>query len=161
MNYHKIRNQNTYDEPLSEQISYRVTLQEKEQYEVIARENEISVPELMRNLARENIHQYAISEDLKKNLQISGKIDQIILKNRVISSRKASNLSKINEFLSDFEDFLEAQSKNILDSDLRSKRKDLLDLINIISQVDVVLFNKIKVRASKILKNKHLKALDC
>jgi len=162
MHYSKLKTKENvnFEEPLGELIGFRVTLQEKEIYESIARENEIKVSELFRNLARDYIHEYAISPDLKETLKISNKIEAILLKNRVISSRKPSNLSNLREIFSDFEAFLEAQTLNVSDSDMKSKLSDFKELSKLIILGDPWLFSKLKPQMNRIIKNKHLKRFE-
>lgn len=147
-----------FEAQLEEVIGYRVTKKEKEQYEAIARENEISIGELMRNLAREHIHDYAVSEDLRITLCISNKIEAIIIKNRIISSRKPSNLSHLREFFSDFEAFLDDKISNISDSEIKSRVLDYEELSKLIILNDTWLFLKLKPQMNRIIKNKAYKA---
>jgi hypothetical protein len=156
----KTKDNVNFEDPLSELIAFKVSLKEKEQFEAIARENEISVSELFRNLARENIHNYAISEDLRMTLCISNKIESIVLKARIISSRKPSNLSHLREFFSDFEAFLDEKASNISDSEFKNKLSDFNELKKIIILNDPWLFSKLKPQLNRIIKNKRFKELS-
>ena len=162
MHYKKLNTKDNvnFEDPLTEQISFRVTSKEKGKYEVLARENEISVPELMRNLARDYSHEYAISPELKKNLIISNKIEAILVKNRIISSRKPSNLSNICEIFSDFEAFLGGKLSNNSDSELRFRLSDFREITNLVILHDPDLFLRLKPQMNRIMKNKRIKALE-
>lgn len=162
MNYKRLKVEDcSYDESLNELISYRVTTKEKMQYEVVARENEISQSELLRNLARAYLHEYAISQDLRAFLQISNKIDSILLKKRVISSRKASILSRTREFLNDFEAFLEQKQQNISLTSLQSMKSDYDELVKSVFMADEDIYKQIEKQVIRISKKKVLKLLDC
>jgi len=149
-----------FESPVSELISFRVTEKEKMQYEVIARDNEISISELYRNLARTYMHEYAISDDLRITLMISNKIESVILKNRLISTRKPSNLSNLREFFSDFETYLDEKVTNISDCDFKGKLEDFNELKKLIILHDEWLFLKLKPQLNRIIKNKRFKDLS-
>ena len=162
MNYKRLETKENVNSEalLVGEVGFRVTAKEKGQYELIARENEISISELLRNLARDYIFSYAISPELKTELQISNKIEAITLKNRIISSRKPSNLSHLREIFSDFEAFLEGQTSNISDSELSAKLKDFRELSNLVIVGNPFLFSKLKPQMMRIIKNKHVKRLE-
>jgi len=148
------------ESPLTELIAFKVTLKEKERYEAVARDNDISSSELFRNLARDYIHEYAQSEDLKNYLRVNNKISSILLKGRIISSRKETNLSHLREIFSDFEAFLDDKISNISESDLQNRLSDFRELSKLIILYDPWLFSKLKPQMNRIIKNKLVKALD-
>jgi hypothetical protein len=156
---HQVRTKDNirFEEPLSEIIQFRVTLKERNQIDVIARENYISESELIRNLLRENLYKYANSETLHKKLHISNEIDRILLEKRLISSRNETNLSKMREILTDFEAFLEEHPKRINYDELESRRKELDYLIKLIYEEDLFLSQQLDSQVRRILKNKHVK----
>jgi hypothetical protein len=156
----KTKDNINFEEPLSELVAFKVSIKEREQFDVIARENEISISELFRNLARDYVHEYAISEDLRMTLCISNKISSLVLKARLISSHKPSNLSMTREFLSDFEAFLEEKSSNISDSEFKNRLADFNELKKLIILNDTWLFSKLKPQLTRIIKNKKYKELS-
>lgn len=149
-----------FEEPLSELISFRLTKKELEQIDVISRENYISQSELIRNLIRNHISNYAISPNLKKILKISNQIDSILLENRIVLSRNESNLSKMREILLNFEAFLDHFTKKSSKSELKNRYNQLEYLLQSIYQTDNDLYNLIEHQYLRLIKNKHLKALD-
>lgn len=148
------------EEPLSELISLRLTEKEKLQLEACARENYISLTEVMRNILRENVGHYCVSENLKKTLIVSNEIDRLLINNRIITSRKESNLSKIREICLDFEAFLDEKISNSSDCELKNRKKDIDELIKILVLNDEFLFDRIKAHLTRIFKNKRLKSLN-
>jgi len=162
MHYKRVKTKDNvnFEDVAGEIVAFRVTLKEKEKYEAIARENEITVSEFFRNLARDYSHEYAISPNLKESLKISNKIEAILVKNRVISSRKPSNLSNLREIFSDFEAFLESQTSNLSESELVSRLLDFQELSKLIILGDPWLFSKLKPQMNRIIKNKHVKRLS-
>ena len=149
-----------FDEPVSEQINIKVTVEEKTKLITIAAQNYISISEVMRNLIRENLHNYALSPELKKNMFISSQIDRVLLEFRLISARKETNLSKIREILNDFECFCETSVKRIDIVGFKSRRKTVSFLLELIYQNDEFLSNEIDSQYRRILKMKTYKALE-
>jgi hypothetical protein len=149
-----------FEEPLSENIQTRVGLKEYVMVESVARDNYISVSELLRNLIREHIHEYATSVNLQKTLHVSNEIDKLVLEKRIISSRFDTNLSKIREILTDFESYLDDNPKKI-DYDMVQNYKANVDyIVKLIYENDEFLARKIDLQYRRILKNKHLRGLD-
>lgn len=147
-----------FEEPLSELFSIRVTEIEKIKLDSVSRENYISISELVRNLIRDNLWKYVISENLKKTMRVSNEIDRGILEKRLISSRNETNLSKIREILTDFEGFLEEHSKRIDYDELEIRRTEVEGLIKLIYETDTFLSRKIDQQVRRIFKNRHYKA---
>lgn len=148
-----------FEEPLSEIVSIRITKKEFSQIDVVSRENCISTSELIRNLIRSHIAEYAISPNLKVSLQISNQIDTILLENRIIFSRNESNLSKMREILLNFEVFLDHFNKKSSKSELINRNNQIEYLMQSIYQKDNNLYNLIEAQYLRLVKNKHLKAL--
>lgn len=168
MQYKKAKTKDNvnFEDPLSELVAFKVTQKERNEFEVVARENEISISELIRNMAREYIHEYAVSQDLRTTLLVSNKIESLVLKARLISSRKPSNLSHLREFMSDFEAFLDDKIANISTEEFKSKYEDFNELKKIIILNDVWLFSKLKPQMNRIIKHKTYKeftkrAINC
>jgi hypothetical protein len=146
-----------FDEPTNETISLKVTVDEKTKIVTIAAQNYISISEVLRNLVRDHLHSYALTEELKKNMFISSQIDRVLLETRLISARKETNLSKIREILNDFECFCETSWKKIDIVAFNSRKKTLLFLIELIYQNDEFLSKEIDSQFKRIIKTKTYK----
>lgn len=151
------RNNVRFEEPLSELIQTRVTVKEKTQLSTVARSNYITESELIRNLLREHLHEYACSINLKITLEISNQIDRILIENRLISGRNETNISKMREILTDFEGDLEMSTKNFDEVVVKNKFFQLANLTKIIYESDLYLAGKIDVQLKRIYKNKYVK----
>ncbi len=149
-----------FEEPLSELVSFRISQKEFIQTDAVARNNYISYSELIRNLIRDHIHEYAISENLRITLKISNKIDAILLEKRIISSRNDSNLSKMREILIDFEGFLDEKKSNISDIEMKNRVSELNALMQLIYEENKNLFLKLDKQYRRLMKNKALKRLN-
>lgn len=155
----QIKTRTNFDE-LVRVVSLRLTEDEHTRLEVISRALSISVSEVIRNLIRDHEHEYTISKNLAKYLLISNEIDKFLLEKRLIFDRKATNLSKMREILSDFEVFLEQKPSLI---DIYFAKEECLKLNNLINTVknkDEWLFSKIEKQIKRIWKNKVYKELD-
>lgn len=148
-----------FEEPLNEQINVKLTIAEKNQIVTIAKQNYISIAELVRNVLRENIADYAMSVELKRNLFISNEIDTVLLEKRLISNRNESNLSKIREILTDFEAFCETHPKRIDIVAFKTRSSTLDYLMNIVYNNDIHLSEQIDTQYKRICKTKTYKAL--
>lgn len=148
-----------FEEPLSEVVTTRITLDEKLKLDAVAKKAYISISELLRNLMKENLYKYALSENLSKYLMITGQIDMILLETRLISSRKATNLSKMREILTDFESDLEESALKIDYNSISIKMKQIERLMEVIYQKDEWLASKIDGQCKRIMKHKHVKYL--
>lgn len=159
--YQQPTRQNTkFEQPLKELISIRVTEDESRQILTVSKHNNISSSELIRNLIRDHIHTYAISENLHKKLRISNEIDRFLLEKRLILSRNDTNLSKMREILTDFEAILEEHPKKIDIVSVFETRKGLDKLVKIIYEEDIWLSQKIDAQYRHILKSKHFKGVE-
>jgi hypothetical protein len=149
-----------FDEPLSSLISLRLTDAEKAQIEATAKTNYISVTEVLRNLVREHIHEYATSKGMKKYLFISNQIDKVLLEDRIISARKETNLSKMREILSSFEFMCEENVKKVDTVAFISQRNNISLLVGLIYENDTYLSDQIDAQYRRILKTKTYRALE-
>jgi sucrose-6-phosphate hydrolase SacC (GH32 family) len=149
-----------FESPLKELLSFRITEEEYVQIMTVSKANEISSSELVRNLIREHIYEYAISENLRKKLRISNKIDAFLLEKRLILTRNDTSLAKIREILTDFEAFLESHPKRIDIVTAFDYKKGLDYLLKDIYEEDMWLANQIDTQYKRILKSKHFKALE-
>jgi len=160
MNQPRTKDNIRFEEPLTEVLTLRITTKEMSQIITVSKDNYISTSELVRNLIRENISKYAISKNLIKTLHISNEIDRILLEKRLISSRNETNLSKIREILTDFEDFLDKPSKKIDYDELKNRKTQIDELLKLIYNEDTFLSSLIDTQVRRLLKNKHLKNSD-
>lgn len=160
MNRIKTNDNVHFEEPLSEQIAFRVTVKEKSQLVTVSRNNYISIAELMRNLMRLHISDYSTSPEMKKTLFISNQIDMFLLEYRIINDRNESNLSKIREILTNFEAFCETNFKRIDKVAFISRRKGLTHLMDLVYNNDEFLSEAIDTQYRRILKSKTYKAFE-
>lgn len=156
----KTRTNALLEEPLTHTVSLKMTYDEYEKLKVVSNQYSISISELSRNLIRDNLGNYAMSPNLAKFLHISNEIDKFLLEKRLILNRKASNLSKIREILTDFEENLELPLKKI---DIDSTKIDgfrVVGLLKVIYETDQFLSDKIDEQVKRIYKNKTFKGLE-
>jgi len=145
-----------FDEPLSETVSFKLTSKEVSNLTTVAKSNNFSPSELLRNLIKEYLYKYSPSENLSKNMYVSGKIDMIILERRLISSRKITNLSKMREILLDFEGILSEDKKLIDWKELIYFKKQLDEVMKIIYENDEWLAQKLDAQWYKITMHKNV-----
>lgn len=151
------RNNIRFEEPLSELLQTRITLKEKSQIDAVAKTNYITSSELIRNLIREHIHEYACSINLKISLEISNQIDRFLIENRLISARNDTNISKMREILTDFEALLEESAKNFDEVTVKNKFLQIVYLTKLVYESDLYLAGKIDAQLKRIYRNKHVK----
>ena len=144
---------------LIEVISLKCTSEEKGKLIAVSKQNQISISELVRNIVRKNLYQFAISEQMRKYLQISGEIDMILIEKSVISSRKASNLAKMIEILTDFEIVLKSQSKNFDYDEHKNWKLQIDTVMDLIYSKDSWLYEQLEPLWGRILKMKQYKVL--
>ncbi len=148
-----------FEQPLDRQIGLRLTTDEYNTIQSVSTSNGLSDQEMIRNVLRENIHNYVLSEDVKKILQIKGIINKILLNRRLISRNFESNLSKIREIMTEFEEDLLSFNAFTDPTSIHSRLSELIHLTKCIYEVDEFLFKKIEPQWKRILKNKHVKCL--
>jgi len=163
MSTHQVKTKDNirFEDPLVRIITLRVTEKEYSQLDAVSRENYISISELIRNLNRDYIHNYCISENLRKKLHISNEIDRFVLEKRLISVRNDTNLSKIREILLDFEAFLDEHCKHMDYDELEIRKAEILGMLELVYNNDVFLSRQIESQVKRLFKNKYLKTVKC
>ena len=156
----KTRTNVKFEEPLNSTLSIKMTFDEYEKLRTVAMQHSITISELSRNILREHVADYAMSENLIKFLKISNEIDKFLLEKRLILSRKATNLSKIREILTDFEEILETPIKKIDYESVKNDGMRIVQLLDFIYNTDAFLSEKIDDQVRRILKNKTFKGLE-
>jgi len=146
-------------ELLSEQISFRISASDFTKLDAISKNSFITINELIRNLIRDHAHEYVADERLSRKLHISNQIESFFIKKQVISSRNDTNLIKIREILTDFEQILMSTSKNSDHSEIEYTFYEVNKLLKLIAEEDTFLFNNIEGQAKRIFKSKAVKHL--
>jgi hypothetical protein len=160
MHQEKTRQNINFEVPLTETITCKITPEEKANLVAISNQNLISISETLRNLMRDHLCDYAISENLHKYMKISSIIDAILIEKAVILSRKATNQAKMIEILTDLEVFFKTPLKQLDYDTAKNNRLQVDKAMGEIFKWDSFLFEYLEPQYDRIKKTKGYNAVD-